>query len=87
MKEIKAGEEWLKRTDGLGHVKLLDAAASKDTCLDALRVIIISEIFFSLPVDVTHEKKMSQERAMYKGIEATFVKPGIPHGFGNCVSS
>lgn len=33
------------------------------------------------------KKKMRQERALYKGIEATFVKPRIPRRFGNYVSS
>lgn len=66
-----------------------DAVTSKDTCLDALKVIIIFVFFFSpLAMSVTHKKKkMRQEKALYKGIEATFVKPRIPRRFGNYVSS
>lgn len=64
-----------------------DAVTSKDTCLDALKVIISFVFFFSLATGVTHEKKMRQERTLYKGIKATFVKPRIPRRFGNYVSS
>ena len=34
-----------------------DAVTSKDTCLDALKVIISFVFFFSLATGVTHEKK------------------------------
>ena len=65
-----------------------DAVTSKDTCLDALKVIISFVFFFSLATGVTHEKKKNeQERTLYKGIKATFVKPRIPRRFGNYVSS
>lgn len=79
---------WLKRADGLGHLThWSEAATSKDACVDALKVTIIF-VFFSLQLRVSHmKKKTRQERALYKGIEATFVKPRIPHRFGNYVSS
>lgn len=66
-----------------------NALTSKDTCLDALKVIIIFvSFFFFASYGLSHmKKKMRQERALYKGIEATFVKPRIPHRFGNYVSS
>ena len=48
----------------------------------------LSLYFFSpLAMNVTHEKKMRQERALYKAIEATFVKTRSPRRFGNYVSS
>lgn len=43
--------------------------------------------FFSLAPGVTHEKKMREKKTLYKGTEATFVKPRIPHRFGNYASS
>lgn len=42
-----------------------NALTSKDTCLDALKVIVIFVFFFSsLATGVTHEKKLRQERAL-----------------------
>lgn len=86
---MKASEGWLKRTDGLGHLIPLEG------CCDFQRYLLgrsesyhhLCIFFFSLAAGVTHEKKMRQERALYKGTEATFVKPRIPHRFGNDVSS
>lgn len=58
MKEIKASEGWLKRTDGLGHL------TPSEWCCDFQRYLLgCSEsyhqlcIFFSLATGVTHEKK------------------------------
>lgn len=47
-----------------------------------------SALYFFLSSYGCHTwKKMRQERALYKGIEATFVKPRIPRRLGNYVSS
>lgn len=49
-----------------------------------------SSLYFFFPSSYechTWKKKMRQEKALYKGIEATFVKPRIPRRFGNYVSS
>lgn len=65
MKEIKASEGWLRREqmdlDILHHRS--DAVTSKDTCLDALKVII-SFVFFSLATGVTHEKKNKGKKGL-----------------------
>ena len=89
MKEIKASEGWLKRTDGLGHL------TPSEWCCDFQRYLLgCSEsyhqlcVFFFLSSYGCHTwKKMRQERTLYKGIKATFVKPRIPRRFGNYVSS
>lgn len=42
-----------------------DAVTSKDTCLDALKVIISFVFFFSLATGVTHEKKKMSKKGLY----------------------
>lgn len=71
--------------DNLHHQS--DTVTSKDTCLDVLKVMVFAGDFPSSYESHTWKKKMRQERALYKGIEATILKPRILRRFGNYVSS